>query len=101
MSVQKRRKHDIAFKRNAVLLASEPGNSVTKVANELGINKSLLYRWYNQYFEDPDTVFPGNGNEYLTEEQRRIKELEKRLKDVEEERDILKKAMAIFSRPQK
>ena len=39
--------------------------------------------------------FPGHGKQGLTEEQRRIKELEKKLRDVEQERDILKKSLAI------
>jgi transposase-like protein len=45
--------------------------------------------------------FPGNGREALTPQQQKIRELEKRLKDAEMERDILKKAMAIFSRASK
>ncbi len=45
-------------------------------------------------------VFPGNGKQLLTSEQQRIKDLEKRLKDVEMERDILKKALAIFRQTQ-
>jgi transposase-like protein len=42
--------------------------------------------------------FPGNGRQAFNEEQTRIRELEKQLRDVEMERDILKKAVAIFSR---
>jgi transposase len=45
-----------------------------------------------------EVAFPGNGNEALTLEQKRIKELEKALRDTEMERDILKKAVGIFSR---
>ncbi len=42
--------------------------------------------------------FPGNGNLKLTAEQEKIHELEKKLKDAELERDILKKAIGIFSK---
>jgi transposase-like protein len=42
-------------------------------------------------------AFSGRGNPALTDEQRRIRELEKKLKNAELERDILKKALAIFS----
>ncbi|MEG0892085.1 MAG: hypothetical protein RSF01_09445 [Bacteroidales bacterium] len=45
--------------------------------------------------------FPGHGNERLTDEQRRIKELEKELKDRELDLEILKKAIAFFSRTDK
>ena len=48
-----------------------------------------------------ELAFPGHGKMALTEEQKRIRELEKKLHDTEMERDILKKAMAIFSRASK
>ena len=46
MSSKPRRKYDQDFKRNAVLLCSEPGRSV---ADNLGIKKDLLYRWRREY----------------------------------------------------
>ncbi|MCP4346494.1 MAG: transposase [Desulfobacterales bacterium] len=49
MSSKPRRKYDSDFKRNAVLLCAEPGRSVTQVAESLGINKDLLYRWWREY----------------------------------------------------
>ena len=98
MSVQHRRKYDPDFKRNAVQLTEEPGQTVAIVAENLGISKDLLYRWRREQSVNKDIAFPGNGREALTFEQQRIRELEKKLKNVEMERDILKKAMAIFSR---
>ena len=98
MSVQQRRKYDPDFKRNAVQLTKEPGQTVSGVAENLGISKDLLYRWRHTQRIDKDLAFPGNGREALTSEQKRIRELEKKLKNKEMERDILKKAMAIFSR---
>ncbi len=97
--MNKRRRYDRDFKRNAVLLCSEPGRSVVEVAKNLGINKDLLYRWRREYHNtNGKNVFPGNGIEALTEEQKQIRDLEKQLRETEMERDILKKAMAIFSR---
>ncbi len=102
MNSEPRRKFDQGFKRNAVLLCAEPGRSVIDVAENLGINKDLLYRWRREYHRaNGQYVFPGNGIEALTPEQKRIRELEKKLRDTEMERDILKKAMAIFSRTSK
>ncbi len=99
MQIRKRRKFDPDFKRDAVLLSSEPGRTVVEVADNLGIAKELLYRWRREYYQsDGQLAFPGNGVEALTDEQRRIRELEKKLRETEMERDILKKAMAIFSR---
>ena len=100
MSVQ-RRKYDSDFKRNAVQLAEEPGRTVAEVAENLGIGKDLIYRWRREQRAHPGLAFPGNGREALTIQQQKIRELEKKLKDTEMERDILKKAMAIFSRAPK
>ncbi len=98
MSVQQRRKYDPDFKRNAVQLTEEPGRTVAVVAENLGISKDLLYRWRREQSVNKELAFSGNGREALTFQQQKIRELEKRLKNVEMERDILKKAMAIFSR---
>jgi transposase len=100
MSVQ-RRKYDSDFKRNAVQLTEEPGRTVAEVAENLGIGKDLIYRWRREQLAHPGLAFPGNGREALTIKQQKIRELEKKLKDTEMERDILKKAMAIFSRAPK
>ena len=101
MSVQDRRKYDSDFKRNAVLLSEQPGRTVSEVAENLGVSKDLIYRWRRQMREQGEIAFPGHGKMALTPEQQKIRELEKKLKDVEMERDILKKAMAIFSRAPK
>ncbi len=95
MSLKLRRKYYQDFKRNAVLLCAEPGRSVTQVAESLGINKDLLYRWRREYHRAKGQyVFPGNGVEALTPDQKRIRELEKKLRDTEMERSILKKPWA-------
>ena len=101
MSVQQCRKYDPDFKRNAVQLTEEPGRTVADVAEKLGISKDILYRWRRSQRINKEFAFPGNGREALTSQQQKIRELEKRLKNAEMERDILKKAMAIFSRASK
>ena len=101
MSVQQRRKYDPDFKRNAVQLTEEPGRTVAGVAENLGISKDLLYRWRRAQRVNKELAFPGNGREALTSQQQKIRELVKSLKNAEMERDILKKAMAIFSRASK
>ena len=101
MSVQNRRKYDSDFKRNAVHLSNEPGRKVAEVAGNLGIAKDLLYRWRKEHHAREGLAFPGQGREALSPYEQKIRELEKKLKDAEMERDILKKAMAIFSRAPK
>jgi putative transposase len=94
MSVQDRRKYDPDFKRNAVRLTEEPGRTVVDVAEGLGIATDLLYRWKREQRNKEGYAFPGYGRETLTPHEQKIRELEKKLRDTEMERDIFKKAMA-------
>ena len=81
------------------MLCAESGRSVVDVAKNLGIGKDLLYRWRRgQHRASGQYVFPGNGGEALNPDQKRNRELEKKLRDTEMERDVFKKTMAIFSR---
>ena len=96
--MRKQRMHfDKAFKENAVKLSLERKN-VSELAQELGIEPFLLYRWRKEFHEKGDLCFPGNGIQSLSEESKRIADLEKRLNDAEIERDILKKALGIISK---
>ena len=101
MSEQKRRRYDADFKKNAVALAKEPGRSISEVEQSLGITHGIIYRWQKQLNAQGSLAFPGNGIEALTPEQKKIRELEKQLRDSEIEREILKKAVAIFSKTPK
>jgi transposase len=79
-----------------VLLSEEPGRSIPEVAENLRIKNDLVYRWRRQLRRNGEIAFPGHGKMALTPDQKRIRDLEKKLKETEMERDILKKA--IFSR---
>ena len=92
-----RKKYDRAFKERAVELSEERKN-LSELARELGIYPSQLYKWRKEAKEFGEGSFPGNGNLKQTPEQERILALEKKLKDAELERDILKKAIGIFSK---
>jgi transposase len=93
---QKRRSYDSEFKRDAVKLVIEGGRSAPEVAKGLGINENVLYRWIQKYREDPEHSFPGKGK--LKPEDEELRKLRRELMDVKEERDILKKAVGIFSK---
>jgi transposase len=69
--------------------------NISELARELGITAPQLYKWRKEFAEGS---FPGKGNLKQTSEQEKIHELEKKLKDAELERDILKKAIGIFSK---
>lgn len=98
---RKRRTYDADFKKNAVELSYEKGRKVYEVEKSLGIPHGTLGRWRRELEENKDLAFPGNGNEALTEDQKRIRELERQLEDVKMDREILKKAVSIFSKAQK
>jgi transposase len=89
-----RRRYSKEFKLEAIRLVQQRSGRVTEVATNLGIHANLLHRWIKAYAEDPQRSFPGNGKS-LNEE---IRQLKKQVRDAEEERDILKKALAIFSK---
>lgn len=85
---QTRRRHDAEFKASALKLI-EDGRSVKDVAEGLGIRASLLYSWRSQAKKK-------NAKGSMSEKVE-LKVLRKRLREVEQERDILKKALSIFS----
>ena len=94
---QVRKIYDKAFKEKAVQLSYDRKN-ISELSRELGITAPQLYKWRTEFEEFGEGSFPGKGNLKLTPEQEKIHELEKRLKDAELERDILKKAIGIFSK---
>ena len=92
-----RRSYTAEFKREAVRLLESSGKPVTEVAQRLGIGHSCLLRWRQQYREAGEEAFPGHGR--MTAEQERIRDLERENRVLRQERDILKEAIRIFSRP--
>lgn len=98
MTRLERRRYDAEFKRNAIRLTEEPGRKVVEVARDLGITDKLLYRWRADKRLRGELAFPGYGRVNLPPEEQKVRDLEKRLADVTLERDILKKAIAIFSK---
>jgi transposase len=87
------------FKLDAVKLVLDKGMSVRKVARELDIHPNLLYSWRRRFLDQGDNAFVGKG--HIKPEDVELKRLRKELADVKEERDILKKAVAFFSKDNK
>lgn len=92
--------YDKQFKEQAVKLSYQR-DSVSKAAKELGISDSQLGKWRKAFSTYGDYSFPGRGKERLTDEQREVKELKKQLIDRDLDVEILKKAIAFFSRADK
>jgi transposase len=90
----KRQVFNEAFKQMAVELSYVKG-SVKIAAQELGIDPGRLSKW--RQTEQVSNVIP-NEKPGLTAEQVEIRRLQKELKEAQLERDILKKAVSIFSK---
>jgi transposase len=94
--MERKRKYDRDFKIEAVRLATEGNRKITEVARNLGIHPNLIYNWKKQLAGDSRHSFPGHGRIKPDDEQ--FRKLKRELEDTKEERDILKKALAIFSK---
>ena len=89
-----RRKYDADFKKE-VLKMIESGRSVPEVAQSLGIGNNLIYYWVKQLTKKGSKE--KSEPAVLFDEDKAA--LHKRIRELEMERDILKKALGIFSRP--
>ena len=91
-----RRRFDRQFKMDAVRLITDGGQSVATVARDLGVGRSQLQRWKKQFQEKAERAFPGKGR--IMVENKELEDLRRELARVKEEREILKKVLAIFSK---
>jgi len=95
-TASRRRCYDAQFKLDAGRLIRESDRAISDIARDLGVRRELLYKWKRELEEDPTNAFPGKGK--LKPEQEQLRQLQQELKRVTEERDILKKALAFFSK---
>jgi transposase len=84
------------FKREAVRLAQTSGKPITHIARGLGISDTSIHQWRKELTEHSVEAFPGSGHQTAQEEE--VRRLKRELDIVKQERDILKKAISIFSR---
>jgi transposase len=93
------RRFDPAFKLETVRLINELGRKPEDVANEIGVHVNTIYKWQRLYQTYRADAFPGSGN--LRPDDQIERDTKKRLRDLEEENAILKKALAIFAKIQR
>jgi len=87
-------KHKPAFTREfklAILAQVNAGIPVAQVARENGIHPQLIFRWKNEYLDNPEKAFAGPGNPYR--DQARIAELERMVGRLYSENEFLKKTL--------
>ena len=97
-----RKSYNEAFRREAVRLSEQPGRNATEVARELGIHPGQIYNWrtqFNKFSKRQVTV--ADGTTYAKSESDEVRRLKKRVAELEQERDFLKKATAYFAKPDK
>jgi len=96
---KRKRRYTREFKLEALRLLETSGKSKMQLEQDLGLGAGSLSRWEKEYATEGEQAFPGHGRR--KPEQERIRQLEREVEILRQERDILKKAVAIFSRPSK
>ncbi len=88
------RKYTEEFKREVLTLAAEGSRSVAQLERELDITPGLIYKWQQRYRVQDEQLQPSAERA----EQAELRRLKRELEIVRQERDILKKAIQVFSR---
>ena len=96
-----RRKYSKTEKLEIVKLSISKAHTVTELAERFDISANTIYNWRSKFYKHSDDAFPGHGNKVMTEDEKEIARLQKELKEAQLERDILKKAVSIFSKNDK
>lgn len=95
-TTRKRKKHTEEFKREAVRLLEGRGErTVADVGESLGVAENLLHAWKKKYGNAAEAVRRERGGETPDDELKRLRRENGQLK---QERDVLKKSIAVFAR---
>ena len=94
---RKRKTYSREFERETLRLVETSDLSIAQIERDLGLPKGIVHHWKRQLAQDGEEAFPGKGN--LKTQDELIRQLKRENEVLRRERDILKKAMAIFSRP--
>ena len=93
----KRKTYCREYKIGAIQMIDQKGMTMREVSEALGINDGMLWRWRKEYKEGKLQSFPGNGR--MSDKDAEIARLRQENRRLQVERDILKKATALFARP--
>ena len=91
-----KRYFDREFKYEAIRMMNEGKRSVREIATDLDIHPNVLHQWRRKYRADMEHAFVGKG--HLKPPGEEIRRLQRENEELREEREILKKALAIFSK---
>ncbi len=93
--MRRRRKFSEEFKIEAVRMVVEQGRDLFQVSEDLEIRPDMLRKWKKKFENDGMQAFPGSGR--MKPEDEELRRLRREVDRLRMERDILKKAVAIFS----
>ena len=93
MEVKRRKKYSQEFREDVLNMLKTGNKNVPTLSKELGISEQVIYRWNKKKNGSKDSE-----SERISEQEKELRELRAKLADVTEERDILKKAVSIFSK---
>jgi transposase len=96
--MQNESKYSKEFKLEAIRLLREGQKPIAELARELGVKRTILYRWKAQLEEKGADSFKNKRGRPRKEQESEITRLRRELEIVKEERDILKKAAAYFAK---
>lgn len=96
---KKRRRFSQEYKREIAEMVLTGGHEVHVLSRELDLRPDMIQRWVKQHREDPEQSFPGKGR--LKARDQELLRLQRENRMLREERDILKKVVAIFSEPRR
>lgn len=88
--------YDLEYKMQIAKLVVEEGKKAAELARDLDIPIGTLRNWIDAYRKKKESGFVGSGN--LAPDVKVVKDLEKQIRDLQEENEILKKAMHIFTK---
>lgn len=91
-----RRQYSEEFKRETVRLIESSGKRVAEIARDLGVNGNIVYRWRRQFGQEATSQSHGRSKVELEAE---VKQLRRENAVLRQEREVLKKAISIFSQP--
>jgi transposase len=91
----KGKRFDPDFKKDIAKLYINGDRSCASLAAELGIHVNTIYKWGEQYKEDPEHAFPGSGK--LKPDEEELRKAQRKIKELENEIAILKQAAVYFA----
>lgn len=92
-----RKKYTKEEKLEVVKLAMDEQISIESLAKRFAVHMNTIYKWRSEFTKFDTAAFPGNGNQILTDHEKEVLALKKQLRELELEKEILKKALGIFS----